>query len=145
MIDANLKTPDLTRICQAKGVNGLAELLSTSSNDDGDSTNAVKSTVIRIGNNLHLLPAGKSSAQHRLDSIKGESIIAVLEQEYDILLFDSPSFVSSADSLAVASLADGLLFVIRAGFLDRQTIADTIERLQLSHINIIGAVLNRFK
>jgi capsular exopolysaccharide synthesis family protein len=94
--------------------------------------------------NMFVLPAGLGS--HRAADLMGGRLSPLLDEfnkEYDFVILDSPPLLGFAECLQMASAADGVLIVSRAGETKRRAVAEVISVLRRLRANIIGVVLNR--
>ena len=94
--------------------------------------------------NLDVLPAGPGS--HRAADLIGPRMSELLDEfakEYVLVILDSPPLLGFAECLQMASAADGVLIVSRAGETKRKTVATVVSTLQRIRANIVGVVLNR--
>jgi polysaccharide biosynthesis transport protein len=94
--------------------------------------------------NLSILPAGPGS--HRAADLIGPRMSELLNEfvkEYALVILDSPPLLGFAESLQMASAADGVVIISRAGETKRQAVAAVVSTLQRIRANIIGVVLNR--
>jgi polysaccharide biosynthesis transport protein len=94
--------------------------------------------------NLSLLPAGLGS--HRAADLIGPRLATLLDEfakEYAMVILDSPPLLGFAECLQMATAADGVLIVSRAGETRRRAVAEVIGVLNRIHANIIGVVLNQ--
>jgi capsular exopolysaccharide synthesis family protein len=94
--------------------------------------------------NLSILPAGPGS--HRAADLIGPRLSELLDEfakEFSLVILDSPPLLGFAECLQMASAADGVLIISRAGETKRKTVATVVSTLQRIRANIIGVVLNR--
>lgn len=94
--------------------------------------------------NLSVLPAGMGS--HRAADLIGPRLATLLDEfakEYDLVLLDSPPLLGFAECLQMATAADGVLIITRAGETRRKAVAELISVLHRLRANIIGLVLNQ--
>jgi len=94
--------------------------------------------------NLSILPAGPGS--HRAADLIGPRLSELLDEfakDYSLVILDSPPLLGFAECLQMASAADGVLIISRAGETKRKTVATVVSTLQRIRANIIGLVLNR--
>ena len=94
--------------------------------------------------NLSLLPAGMGS--HRAADLIGPRLATLLDEfakEYDLVFLDSPPVLGFAECLQMATAADGVLIISRAGETKRKAVAEVISVLNRLRANIIGVVLNQ--
>ena len=102
--------------------------------------------VLPIENNpnLSLLPSGLGS--HRAADLIGPRLAALLDEfakEYDLVILDSPPLLGFAECLQIATAADGVLIVSRAGETRRRAVAEVIGVLRRLRANVVGVVLNQ--
>jgi capsular exopolysaccharide synthesis family protein len=94
--------------------------------------------------NLSVLPAGLGS--HRAADLIGPRLSTLLDEfakEYDLVILDSPPLLGFAECLQMATAADGVLIISRAGETRRKAVAEVISVLNRLRANIIGVVLNQ--
>jgi capsular exopolysaccharide synthesis family protein len=94
--------------------------------------------------NLSILPSGPGS--HRAADLIGPRLSSLLDEfakEYDLVILDSPPLLGFAECLQIASAADGVLIVSRAGQTRRKAVAEVVSILQRLHANIVGVILNQ--
>ena len=94
--------------------------------------------------NLSLLPAGPGS--HRAADLIGPRLSTLLDEfakEYDLVILDSPPLLGFAECLQMASAADGVLIISRAGETRRKAVAEVVSVLSRLRANIVGVVLNQ--
>jgi succinoglycan biosynthesis transport protein ExoP len=77
-----------------------------------------------------------------LASDQMKTFVKVLRERYEYVIFDSPPALSVTDPLIVASLADGLVLVIRQGFCTRAMLARAGEVFRDVGVKVYGFVLN---
>jgi capsular exopolysaccharide synthesis family protein len=94
--------------------------------------------------NLSILPAGLGS--HRAADLIGPRLATLLDEfakEYDLVIMDSPPLLGFAECLQMATAADGVLIISRAGETKRRAVAEVISVLNRLRANIVGVVLNQ--
>ena len=69
----------------------------------------------------------------------------LLDDEYDIVLIDTPPVLSVTDAAALAPGMDGVLLVVRPGKTKLRDFQQTIEQLQAVGAHILGVVLNELR
>lgn len=95
---------------------------------------------------LDIMPAGPPS--RRASDLVGRGMDSLLDemvQEYDLVIVDAPPLLGFAEPLQLATCADGVLIVARAGETSRKAIASVVSTLQRLRVNILGLVLNEVK
>ncbi len=71
-----------------------------------------------------------------------QKLIDELSVHFDIVLIDSPPFVV-ADAAVLASIVDGVIFVVRPGVTHSDSVQAMLEQLRHAKANIVGAVMNK--
>ena len=69
--------------------------------------------------------------------------LAAASSAYDWVILDTAPVLENADAAAVASLADGVVMVLRAGRTKRPVVARAATVLQKANARVLGSVLNR--
>jgi capsular exopolysaccharide synthesis family protein len=103
-------------------------------------------TIIESGmENLFLMPSGPipPKPSEILGSARMPFLLSFLKDRFDVLVIDSPPVLPISDPLLLAPLADGIIFVVKAGLLDRKIIQKALENLKTTRANILGLVLNQ--
>jgi capsular exopolysaccharide synthesis family protein len=94
--------------------------------------------------NLSFLAAGLGS--HRAADLMGPRLATLLDEfakEYDLVILDSPPLLGFAECLQMATAADGVLIISRAGETKRKAVAELVTVLNRLRANIVGVVLNQ--
>ena len=94
--------------------------------------------------NLSFLAAGLGS--HRAADLMGPRLATLLDEfakEYDLVILDSPPLLGFAECLQMATAADGVLIISRAGKTKRKAVAELVSVLNRLRANIVGVVLNQ--
>ena len=94
--------------------------------------------------NLSFLAAGLGS--HRAADLMGPRLATLLDEfakEYDLVILDSPPLLGFAECLQMATAADGVLIISRAGETKRKAVAELVSVLNRLQANIVGVVLNQ--
>ena len=96
--------------------------------------------------NLGLLPSGPSS--HRAADLIGPRLAELLDEfgkHYDLVILDSPPLLGFAECLQMATAADGVVIVTRAGETKRRGVAAVVSTLVRLRANLLGVVLNQVR
>jgi capsular exopolysaccharide synthesis family protein len=138
LVDGDLRRPSLhTKFALTPG-QGLSNVLT------GDFPWREAVIPIEGQPNLDFLPAGLGS--HRAADLIGPHLATLLDEfakEYDLVILDSPPLLGFAECLQMASAADGVLIVSRAGETRRNAVAEVVSVLKRLRVNIVGVVLNQ--
>ena len=117
LVDANLRRPSQNILFQTGETGGLADVLSGRLPlDEAIATSNVE--------NLSILNSGVSSQNPTvlLSQPRLASVMEALRFKADVVIIDAPDCTSVADTLLLTAYADCLLQVVRAGFVDMETL-----------------------
>ncbi len=103
-----------------------------------------KDVLIEEKSGLHILPSkGESSDQSKLiNSQQMWELMEALEEEYDIILIDTPPLLALSDAAYLSKLADGAVLVVRQEHESVDSIISARDTLLSLEVDIIGAILN---
>lgn len=79
-----------------------------------------------------------------LSSHRFKNIVAALTDRYQHIVFDSAPCQAVSDAYALASLMDGIVFVVRANGTRRSTVDDCMKRMKQMSAPLLGTVLNQY-
>ena len=134
IVDADLRRPSLHTLFGVPNDEGLNECLRVP---------AAPSRPILVAPNLSLLSAGRPDRDplEVLTSNALHALLSELAREFDWVLVDAPPLGAYPDAHLVASAADGVLLVVRAGQTPLGDVQATVRTL--GRDRILGVVLNR--
>jgi succinoglycan biosynthesis transport protein ExoP len=97
--------------------------------------------------NLHLIPAGSipPNPAELMESKRLKEFVEEAKSEYELLLFDSPPILSTADAVILGSKTDGVLLVYRVGSVSRGLLKRATAQLEQVNSRIVGVILNGMK
>lgn len=139
LVDLDLRKPSVRKELGLTGeASGVGELLREANPD-------IHSLLVPLeGTNIRLLagtqPAQSLKRHPELRRLAG--LIRQLREETDFIILDTPPTGLLGDSAALASLADGLIYVVRAGGAQTTHIMDSLQFLSHSRTPLAGCVLN---
>lgn len=95
--------------------------------------------------NLFILPSGTlpPNPTELLGSERMTYLIEYLQKRFDVLIFDTPPILPASDALLLAPQTDGVLLVVKSGYLNREVIRKAVDQMRHSQAKLIGAVLNQ--
>ena len=137
LIDADLRCPTQHRNFKMEQTFGLADAIT-----DRLSLTALRRSV--PGNPLlDIITAGKDSSM-ACDQVGRavEQLLKAAYKEYDLVFIDAPPMLCFAEPIQLASLADGVLVVCRAGDTSRQAVSGVLNALRRMG-KTLGLVLNQ--
>jgi capsular exopolysaccharide synthesis family protein len=132
---------DLRRACQRDifhydhDLPGLSDVLA--GNED-----PLKAILHSVRKKLDILPSGSipPNPSELLESETMQSLLAKLEQKYDMILLDVPPINIVSDPLALSKLAKGAVFVVRQHFSDHREIRKALIAAEMTGMEILGFV-----
>ena len=136
LVDANLHSPIQDKIWEQNNENGLSEVIA-----DRLDPNETTSEVMP---NLDLLTSGSSATSPAtlLDSQRMRMLMDYWSERYDFVIFDTPSLDLTADAPIMGRMADGVMLVVRPGYVERSQAQFTKDILEQSGLNMLGMVFN---
>jgi capsular exopolysaccharide synthesis family protein len=137
LLDGDLRRSSVPRWL---GIPNPAQGLSTALANGG----SLNGSLVKLQSpRLTILPAGPvpEHPAELLESTNMRRLLAALKAQFDLVIIDSPPILSVADPGILASQADGVLLVVRAGKTQRRTVAEAQAQLQQMKAPIIGCVL----
>jgi len=92
--------------------------------------------------NLHIVPSGsrESIPGRPLRSSQMAAVVEDMRQSYDLVILDLPPILVNSDSVLLTDLADGMIYVVRAGVTPVTLVNRALEQLEESKLR--GVVLN---
>jgi non-specific protein-tyrosine kinase len=146
-VDADLRRPTLHEIFKTKLSPGLSDLLV--GDEDPDVEEVMRDVRTPRGSSdagaLRLLPAGSHTeeAVESLSSRRMGKVVATLQEESEVVLFDSPPALAVVDPVVLSRYADGVVFVIDSRHTRRREARRAIEALRATGAPLLGFAFNR--
>lgn len=136
MVSADLRQPRLARVFGRTDGVGMTDVVSGQTR--------ILGALERLGiENLRLLPTGSlPRGDALLSSDAMRTLVQTLKAAADFVILDAPPVLPVADALALAQLADGVLFVVDEGRARPGSIEEAKRRLDQVGARVMGAVLN---
>jgi tyrosine-protein kinase Etk/Wzc len=137
LIDCDLRRSRLHRVFGLKREPGFSDLVLGYEIED-----AVTHPTSVTG--LYVIPSGKlpPNPAELLGSEAARRKIAELTEGYDLVIIDTPPLLAAADAAIVATLASGVILVVRAGATENAAAQQSAQQLNSVGARIVGAVLN---
>lgn len=138
LVDADLHRPTMHAVFDVPRQPGLTNVL----------VGSVKllDSLQEVGiPNLRLLSAGASPPNpvELLNSPAMDAVMEMLEREADVVIFDTPPLLATADSQVMSSKVDGVIYVMQLGRVPRSAVERSFELLQQAHARVAGMVFNK--
>lgn len=141
LIDCDLRNPSVGKYIGVEVGIGMTNLLVQDVN--------VKEVMIKdeTSENLDIILTGPvpPNPSELLGSHKMKRLLAELEQEYDMVILDSPPAGLLTDAQILSTIADGTILVVAQGESTREKIEATIQNLRHVDANLLGFVFNKVK
>jgi capsular exopolysaccharide synthesis family protein len=137
LVDGDLRRAHVHRVFGVPREPVLCELVL-----DMESEEAVTRATQVSG--LYVMPAGKLPPNPS-ELLAGEGMrnaLAKLTEGYDLIIIDTPPLLAASDAAIIATLADGVILVVRAGKTDIAAALQSTQQLNAVGARVIGAVLN---
>ncbi|MDJ0694389.1 polysaccharide biosynthesis tyrosine autokinase [Mastigocoleus sp. MO_188.B34] len=77
-----------------------------------------------------------------IDSERMTSLIDMLNENYDYIIFDTPSLAGTADAAVLGKMVDGVLVVSRPGLVDSKSALAAKSLLTRAEVNVMGLIVN---
>jgi len=137
LVDSDLRRPKLHTLFGMRRDLGVAEVLS----GEIDLLTASQPSVI---DGLSVLTCGSlpSTPAETLASSSYARMLKKAEEEFDIVLVDTPPLLAVSDPCIVAPNTDGLVLVLRMGKNRRNSARRATELIGTNNIRVIGVVCN---
>ena len=135
LVDCDLRRPTLHTIFNLPNDVGLTSMML-----QDDERLPVQATAVP---GLTLLSSGPLPPRPAdiLGSRRMEQVIAMLKEQADIVLFDTPPVNAVTDAAVLATKVDGVLLVFRSGATRRDHARDARKLLEKVNAHIVGVVL----
>jgi capsular exopolysaccharide synthesis family protein len=137
LVDADMRKPRIAEIFDLPNARGLSTVLA-----EGEQPAPADVGVP----NLAVLTAGPvpPNPSELLGSKRMEALLRELRQAWDIIVLDSPPFLTVADSLVIARKVDALLLVARAERSTYNGVRRGVKALRDVGVRPLGLVLNAY-
>jgi len=140
VIDADLRKPRLHRIFKVGNLGGLSGYLTGKVSLE----DAIQKTSV---GNIWLLPSGliPPNPSELLNSKKMKEMMEEVKEAFDVILLDTAPVLAVIDAVIVSSLADSVVFLIKAGEVARKPFLNAVEELKRAKAKILGVLFNELK
>ena len=101
-----------------------------------------------IQSNLSILPTGSGlpgsiRLYGKVYLMILEKFLDILKQRYDLIFMDAPPLLEMGGATGLATLADGVVMVTKAGHLSVKVLNEATANLRETKANILGVILNQ--
>jgi len=138
LLDTDLRRPVLHRVFNVNRDPGITHYLSAATDDF---YSLIQTTEIE---NLHIVSAGviPPNPSELLGSERMMNLVRKLEEEWDMILLDSPPLVAVTDATMISKEIDRIVMVVKSGGTDKGAFNRTLLALQNVEAPLGGIVLN---
>lgn len=138
LMDLDLRKPKLYRVFNTINREGLTDYLSGKI----DYTQLVRHSE-EVGIDYIVAGEKTTAVVNVLEAKKLKELITKLRDEYDYVLLDTPPVIAVSDSLYIARLADGVIFIVAQNTAKKTLVKEAIQTLRNNHVEIIGTVFTQ--
>ena len=137
LIDADLRRGRLAQYLGRSPNGGLTELLT----GQVDLDVAARATGV---DGLHFIAAGAypPNPSEILASTRFNEVLTCFEQQFDIVIVDTPPLLAAADAAIIANFAGSTVLVMHAGAHTERNISESLKKLRRARARLIGGVMN---
>lgn len=137
LIDCDLRRARLHKVFGVPREPGITELVLGYNDEDS----VTRPTLVT---GLYVMASGKlpPNPAELLGSEGMRRTLASLSESYDLLVVDTPPLLAASDAAILATLADGVILVLRAGVTQRSAAQQSAQQLNAVGARVVGAVLN---
>lgn len=138
LIDSDLRRPTIESTFNIINPIGLTNYLteqSVSVNDIFYKTSIDK---------LYIIPSGPipPNPSELIGSKKMEKLIKMLEDAFDLIIYDAPPVLSVTDAQILSTKVDGTVIVVRVNKTEKEAVKQAVELIKHVNGKIIGTILN---
>ena len=157
LVDADLRRPIVHQRLGLDRVPGLADALVGSTSWRSHVRSATDLMLGPMGadrvmntpglDNLHILTSGSEvgNPNEFLNMNKIKTLVSEMNEEYDLVLFDTPPILPVTDAVAFSSRVDGTILVYQVGRIGRNALKRAKFLLDHAQANVMGIVLTNVK
>ena len=138
LVDADMRKPIVFRTFNVHNNSGLSTLITSRETTLKDVVQHVHDAGVDIISSGPIPP----NPSELLNSKRMNEIIEMLENAYDLVLFDMPPVVSVTDAQIMATKTDGVVFIVRRGIAHMEDVKHAKELLDMVQANVLGVVFN---
>jgi capsular exopolysaccharide synthesis family protein len=138
LIDADLRKPVQHNVFEHPRGPGLSEYLI---GEVEDVNSIIRETKVE---NLYIITAGglPPNPSELLGSDRMSQLVDRLEQEWDMILLDSPPIVAVTDATMISAEIDAIALIVKAGQTERSAVDRALDIMHNVKAPLIGAILN---
>lgn len=137
LVDGDMRKPTIHKIFRESNIVGM-------SNNLTENLKLSESLLKSETKGLFILTSGviPPNPGELLNSKRMKQLLSTAKKKFDFIIIDSPPMLMMSDSIVLASLADGVVIVVRKQLTKKEALNRTIQQLNLIQAQIIGVVFN---
>ena len=142
LIDADLRKPRVHTIFGLNNLSGLSTFLAGATND-------IETVFKQPATNLTVIPSGPPppNPSELLGSARMNELMRILNDKFDVIIWDSPPMMTVTDSLILSKILDGTIIVTRAGKTTYEVVRRGIRTMKGTRTgdmesHVLGIVIN---
>ena len=141
LVDADLRCPRLHDQLELTNDLGLSNLISTNLDFD----QVVQRSPLEP--NLSILTSGQMPPDptRMLSSQKMHSLMKLFEENYDLVIYDTPPLLGMVDAKLIAANTDGIIMVVGLDKIKASVLSQALDLLRGSSIPVFGIIANGSK
>jgi succinoglycan biosynthesis transport protein ExoP len=141
LVDADLRHPQIHEYADLPNVWGLSHAVSS----DLDVESIIQPSPVE--DNLYILTAGQipPNPTRLLSSQKMRNLVKQFQENFDLVIFDTPPLLGFIDAKLLAAQTDGMVLVVGLDRVARDILKQALEGLKLSKVALLGAIANAAK
>jgi len=138
LVDTDLRRPVVHKVFELDREPGITTFLSGTTDDY---SSLVQNCEI---DNLNIITAGiiPPNPSELLGSDRMTILVNQLENDYDMVLFDSPPLVAVTDATMISKEIDQIIIVVKVGQTDKKAFAHTLTNLRTVDAPLGGIIMN---
>jgi len=139
VVDADLRRPVVHQVFKQRATPGLTSYLA------GDAL--LEAVITKTGiANLSVVTSGPTppNPAELLASRRMREFLDAVVERYDMVLLDSPPVLAVTDASALASMMDGVIFVVGSGKIPFAALRRAKAQIEAAQGRILGVVVNQF-
>jgi capsular exopolysaccharide synthesis family protein len=140
IVDCDLRKPRLHQVFHVSNRVGLVNHLTSTAEPEA----VFLPTAVP---NLWVTPSGPipPNPSELLASDRMREWLRTVRGRFEYVIIDTPPALAVTDSTIIGGLVDGVVLTLRSGKVTREEARLCRDRLRLSEVHILGAVLNRYR
>jgi len=137
LVDGDMRKPTIHSVLGLNNSIGLTNLIVAEDITKG----AGQPTWV---DNLHAVTSGPvpPNPAELLSSKRARQLFAQFEQDYDLVIIDSPPIAAVSDAAILSTITTGTLLVLSYGKVTKDAAKNVVSQLKNIKVNILGVVLN---